>query len=368
MRLSTFLLFLALSSTSCKSISNDAKVKDSDEIEKPVTKHPANMVQGTIKDIVCANDVASERLKESCYLELEQEGGLVVRLVSDDVAHIRGDKRNDLVGGRLAVYPELVERFKNEADLKALEARFGPGSYVSFYGDVPWLCHNLGKIVFPEKCGLRFPYDYDAEPALRKAAMADIMDGNTIVFSGYSAPNGDTMAPDEYVPYITAQESSGVLHYTQGDYGTLNDALWGKDETQLDKYMPYIAVITSALRKLQKFEGTVYRGFDYKESRVDPFTDAFNNDEPIQQLGFTSTSYVKGTEFERAVKLVIHSYSAAIIDNLSDISEEKEALFAPGTWFRVTGIKDGEQFNEGQELDQYKNHVQIELTELVIIE
>ncbi|MGE0171957.1 MAG: ADP-ribosyltransferase [Oligoflexales bacterium] len=303
-------------------------------------------VSGKITNVSC-KDFGDAYLKNSCIIDLTNEQGEVLKLVSDDFAALTKEVRSDLLNRPLAVFNDLVLSFEDESVLETLRRGEGTGNFFRFLGDLPWLCFN--KLAPSAKCGVSFPLDFEAPGDLLKQAEERVKPRPYME---------EIMKP---YPKLGIIEASAIASYTIALFDYVNPALRSNDPQLLQEWYPTIAAITSGLRKVTSYEGLVYRGAKLSEERVDPYVDAFNSREPIQERAFLSTSYEEEGSFKKAVRFLIRSHSAAKISAFSRYENEKEALFAPGTWFRVTGIYDGKD----EETEQ--DYTMIEMSELVII-
>jgi hypothetical protein len=318
-------------STACKQregTSSEAKQADSE------------IVEGTIGNVQCFE--ANFGLeKNHCILDVDLVGGESIRLLSNDVYDLSPEIRASLQGRALAVFNDLVLPVEEEKIAHDLTENFGAGNFMYFFGDLPWLCFN--KMLEKEKCGWSFPSDF-------VASAENLQNSKTTVKATLQAK----YVANEH-PELREEEAIAVHSYTVSLYYDVNNALRSTKEEEITPWADAIATIASGLRKLSRFEGTVYRGVDLSEYKTDRYVDAFNLMEPIQELAFTSTSAEKGDAFSKPIRFVIRSHTGAQISALSQFPSEKEVLFAPGTWFRVTGINDGE------------DSLEIEMTELVVI-
>jgi hypothetical protein len=307
----------------------------------------AEQISGTIGDISCeAFDEA--KLKSSCIIDLTTDEGETLKLVSDDFYSLTDDVRSSLKSRHLKVFNDLILPIDDDNILSALQSSLGDGNFVWFFGDVPWLCHN--KIAPAERCGVSFPLDYEAPKEILEQASNKIPSG----------ANWSSII--ETFPTLQNVEASAISFYATDIYSPVNAALRSRDPSKIEEWYPAIATISSGLRKLEKFQGLVYRGATLSEAKIDPYVDALNLQEPIQELAFMSTSYEEQGSFKKEVRFLVRSHSAAKIERFSRYAYEKEALFAPGTWFRVTGIQDGKDEEQGQE------YLLIEMAELVVLE
>ncbi|MGE0174669.1 MAG: ADP-ribosyltransferase domain-containing protein [Oligoflexales bacterium] len=325
---------------------------------------PAEVVSGKISRIDCAAFDAPN-LNPSCVLELVLDEGASLRLVSDDVFGLTKEQREGMVETELAVHNNLIKPMTDESVLKVLVQSFGAGTFSRFTGDLPWLCFR--KLAPGDKCGLSFPSDYKASP--------DSLNGALVEAKKYIYETSPSawMLEDFYFekkrkeyPTIEKGEVVSITAYTDMLYSMINRSLRSKDPAAMQPFTNIIASATSGLRKLKKHQGTVYRGALLGEENADLYVDAFNLEDPILELAFVSTSYDESSAFKKenegdrfGIRFEITSYTGVEVENLSIHPDEKEVLFAPGTWFQVTGIST----EEGADGDR----VVIQMAELVIL-
>ncbi|MGE0173996.1 MAG: ADP-ribosyltransferase [Oligoflexales bacterium] len=195
-----------------------------------------------------------------------------------------------------------------------------------------------GSPASEEKCGLWFPYDYEAPQE-----MYDLFNKQQwikrILEPSSAIANGKALG-------LTEEESLSVRAYTQYEYIPINNQLRTKNISPLHR--PVINLAASGLRKLPKFVGTVYRGTELKPEILAKYKTAFEKKVPLQELGFLSTtsseSYLNDSSFGmHNARFIIESTSGTPVDRLSHLPVEKEVLFTPGNWFQIVDIKNDAQ-------------------------
>ncbi|MGE0171964.1 MAG: ADP-ribosyltransferase [Oligoflexales bacterium] len=327
---------------------------DSTSKAKQTPTGPADIVSGKITKVACAE--ISPQIKDVCALDLTKDDGEVLRLVSDDSAHLPEEQRKALTNRPLIVYNDLIAPIEEGKVAMSLEEKLGKGPFLNFVGDLPWLCYNA--LATAEKCGLSYPLDY-------VASAEDLAKTREVILTEFDFSPW-IFEPAQYshllesFPQLKVEEIVALQFYTSTFYGQINPPLRSRNVTEIEKWRPVISTMTSGLRKLEKYSGEAVRGATLVEAKIDPYLDAFNDAEPIQELGFMSTSYVQtGTFADRPIQFRIRSYSSAKVDVLSELPEEKEALFAPGTWFHVSGFANGEGGDDTYVVD---------LVELVVLQ
>jgi hypothetical protein len=125
------------------------------------------------------------------------------------------------------------------------------------------------------------------------------------------------------------------------DYERINLALRNADEAALVTLRPLITVLTSALGKLPKFSGTVFRIMQKVEPDV--IKSQFRVGEKWVSEAFLSTS--RGSPLDHGqVTLIFHnSSSGRNVDGVSPFNE-REILFPPGSTFTVEKVLQPDTF------------------------
>lgn len=143
---------------------------------------------------------------------------------------------------------------------------------------------------------------------------------NEKTLAGYGAPSLG----------LTIFERLAIESYTEGYYMTINGALWSnKDVAEIT---PFVQFMTSGLRKLPPYVGTVYR-----KTRLNPEQlDQHSVGKIVSYPAFISTSVDNGFKSSADVLLKIQSLSGRAIQSFSFHMVENEILFSPGVKFLVT--------------------------------
>ncbi|MGE0174932.1 MAG: ADP-ribosyltransferase domain-containing protein [Oligoflexales bacterium] len=190
-----------------------------------------------------------------------------------------------------------------------------------------------------EKCGVWFPYDYNAPQEMYDLFKAQ--QWNEIYVEPRLIDAGMALG-------LTREEILSISAYTQVEFTAMNAELRTKNIS--DKYQPLIYLSGSGLRKLPKFVGTVFRGTNLRPEILEKYQTAFKNKTPLQELGFMSTTSSEEVLSQgfgaKNGRFIVESSHGAAVDMLSTFPEEKEVLFPPGTWFQIVDIKQ-EQLTEG---------------------
>lgn len=133
---------------------------------------------------------------------------------------------------------------------------------------------------------------------------------------------------------LTKDELSLPVKYTGSYYSELNRALRG---TPGDKDKQFAIITNRTLEKLPRFEGVLRRGLS--SGKVLPqLQEAFNSGKPWVDKGFFSTS-MRGKGFSGDLKLLIHSKSGAILEDISQFGKgEAEVLLRAGSKFKVISL------------------------------
>lgn len=136
---------------------------------------------------------------------------------------------------------------------------------------------------------------------------------------------------------ITKEELQSLQAYTASDYRKINRAMIsGKLTPEIEKE---VDSINSALDKMPKFKGELYRGMSMPPN-IDNLLIEWGKGKEITMDSFTSTSkkesVAKGFgDFQIKLK----SKNGADISSLSEFEDESEVLFKTGSKFKVKSIK-----------------------------
>lgn len=146
------------------------------------------------------------------------------------------------------------------------------------------------------------------------------------------------------IPNILQEEIAAIRYYTGGAYSSLNAALRSMDFKAVSDIGDVLFLATSGLRKMNKYVGTVYRGTKISGETFSQvmasYRDSMNAGTYVQEKGFTSSAIEMGKAWSGNIQYVIQSKFGVYVDDISKVKGEKEVLFAPGSWFRVTNMVD----------------------------
>jgi hypothetical protein len=186
-------------------------------------------------------------------------------------------------------------------------------------------------------CGLSFPYDYKAPEDMYTAFRQNSLWQKEM--TSYKTGDPQVFATGKEHG-LSEEETASILLYTASYYIQINSQL--RKQSITDDYKPVIYLAASALRKLPRFAGKVFRGTRLTPEIKNKYLDAFKTKQPVQELAFTSTTKDLTTffEFSGNTTYVIESSTGTEVEAFSQRPSEKEVLFAPGTWFQVVDIKD----------------------------
>lgn len=138
---------------------------------------------------------------------------------------------------------------------------------------------------------------------------------------------------------ITKDEEAAILKYVGADSYRVNDLL-RRNEKLPDEYREWVHNLDSALLKMPKYEGTVYRSVSEFGIDEEEFEKRYAVGNSVLELSYISTS--TGT-YDDSMKyqFVINSKSGRDVRNFN--TEEQEILFKRGSMFKVTK-RDGDVF------------------------
>ena len=143
-----------------------------------------------------------------------------------------------------------------------------------------------------------------------------------------SNPDFDSLSDGEFV----------ALHaYTRDYYSPMNQALRKNDVQLLDENGPFINSTSSALNKLSKIPGRVYKGKVFRGMNMDEtkIHQLFPDSGIYVDKGFMSTSQDFDSAFSGKLKIFIDSKNGVSISDVSFYPDEKEILFKPGSTFKI---------------------------------
>lgn len=151
---------------------------------------------------------------------------------------------------------------------------------------------------------------------------------------------------------IRPAETFCIDKYSIDFYRDVNFYLRNGRKPKEEFFERYIKVMNGGLDKLEKYEGTVYRGADLSPEVINIYKKALETGKSIKENNYLSTSRIENGAFNKNTKYKIISKNGKKIEELSYFPNEKEVLFKEGTKFRVTNIseEDGKTLIEMEEL------------------
>ncbi|MGE0173429.1 MAG: ADP-ribosyltransferase domain-containing protein [Oligoflexales bacterium] len=188
----------------------------------------------------------------------------------------------------------------------------------------------------PAGCGISFPQDFKASeemyPTFRNKWEDDIED--------MKAWEPERIAAGAEHG-LTEEEVTAIFLYTTKLYKEINTELRANALSEQNKPLVYLAA--SGLRKLPRVLSKVFRGTHLEPDVKEKYVRALKNSLPVQELGFVSTTEDQtylAEHFTLNAQYFIESATGASVVDFSQFPEEKEVLFAPGSWFQVIEVKD----------------------------
>jgi len=163
--------------------------------------------------------------------------------------------------------------------------------------------------------------------------------------SGKTRPFEINGQSQDIPPPPPLERLAAIYSYTGESYAEINVVLRGQIDRAYDPddFTPQeradlvkdtknvAAIATDALMQLKPYQGTVWRGANLTQDQQA----SYKPGSIVQYDGFTSTSGVKGREWEGNTQYVIQSKNGRYIADFSRHSLEHEVLFAPGARFKV---------------------------------
>jgi hypothetical protein len=116
-----------------------------------------------------------------------------------------------------------------------------------------------------------------------------------------------------------------------GGYGIINEALRGGTAAERAALAPRADAISTALSKLPRYEGPVFRGTFLGAEDLARYVP----NSTVTEAAFTSTSAAKGGQFPGNTEFLIKSVTGRDVSAVSDLPFESEVLFDKGTSFKV---------------------------------
>ena len=144
------------------------------------------------------------------------------------------------------------------------------------------------------------------------------------------------------LPQLNIYERAIIYKYSEDGYEDVNEYL----RTSKDKSNTLFGkVLSHCLSKLENYQGVVFRCANLTDYELNSYKDAFENNEPITEYAFVSTSKSELTAiaFGRNTKFVIYSETGIEIEKIAKFGKhnppnEKEVLFKSGTAFNILEI------------------------------
>jgi hypothetical protein len=129
-------------------------------------------------------------------------------------------------------------------------------------------------------------------------------------------------------------ERVAIWIYTtpQAWYLVINNAL--RSESAEAEIQVFANLLNTAIRKLPRVQGTVYRGFQLEGERR-PFLSRYRRGATVTWLGFTSAARDVRTAYVGEVLFRIESRNRRALQAFSADLSDEEVLFESGTKFRV---------------------------------
>jgi hypothetical protein len=135
---------------------------------------------------------------------------------------------------------------------------------------------------------------------------------------------------------LTVYEKAIILKYSTDGYEDLNEKLRLSDGKDISVFGVFLE---KCLEKLPDFQGRVYRGVNLNKYELRTYIKAFENDIPVKESFFISTSESQLTSrmFGRNVQFQIISKTGKSIKEIANF-EEREVLFRYNTFFEILDI------------------------------
>ena len=136
---------------------------------------------------------------------------------------------------------------------------------------------------------------------------------------------------------MTKDENMIIFLYSVQYFGLFNTILRKGSPTDREKIKPMIELLSTALSKLDSYQGLVARGL--KELSADVLL-AYTPGAIVSFPSFTSTTKDLNSTFTKGSTLMlIYSKTGKDISNLAFHSYEQEVLFDKGSKFKVISIE-----------------------------
>ncbi len=142
---------------------------------------------------------------------------------------------------------------------------------------------------------------------------------------------------------LSLHEIALIYHYSDSGYENINNTLKKNKGIATNNHIRFLC---DTLNKLPDYQGVVFRGVNFDKFQKQRYIDAFNQNKPIQEFCFISTSRSEliANSFSKGDTMcMIFSKTGKQIENFSKFGlhsgqNEKEVLFLPNTIFEVLEI------------------------------
>jgi hypothetical protein len=177
---------------------------------------------------------------------------------------------------------------------------------------------------------LTISYPIDGDAALHSAFVQFLGTQNTLVDCCARSRAWDGVDPQG----LTTADRLAIWVYTTDYsrwYQQINSELWsGRPSPAVSNLA---RILNSALRKLDPYEGTVYRGFPSVNLSGDLAKYIVGS--VVEWPGFTSSSTDQAKAYDENMQFTIFSHTGRELRAYSDIPHEEEVTFCNGTKFLV---------------------------------
>ena len=154
---------------------------------------------------------------------------------------------------------------------------------------------------------------------MRRTSERDSTRNDDAAWSSYELADPDGMllpedgsrgrGSEENAATLTEREQLAIRRYTSAEYEPLNGRLWGGTISEVSEIGPLSHDLTSALEKLPRHEGTVYRGSKPGRRAETYELDRYEPGQTVVENGYLSCSTNPNEEFDGEILWVIESKS-----------------------------------------------------------
>jgi len=132
---------------------------------------------------------------------------------------------------------------------------------------------------------------------------------------------------------FNAADQAAMHDYTSidGSYKVINGALRSGTAAERAAIAPRAEAISTALSKLPRYEGPVFRGTLLGADDLARYVP----NSTVTEAAFTSTSADKAKQFSGNTEFLIKSLTGRDVAAVSEVPTESEVLFDKGTSFKV---------------------------------